>query len=202
MSSAIWRRLLLAAVALGSGASGLRAQNPGAAAEEPTGPRFGVDARLAFLITDAGGHPDRPLLEANGRVRILRARAGGAPGFVLTGGVAIGFSEFFAEVQSESFRVAGGVEVPWAIGSRRPSGRAIELVPLVEVGHLDSNGGDERSGLFTRFAVGVRIPVGGGPLYLGFEPIGLTVLPEALKSREGDSRLAFEMGLIRFGWDF
>ncbi|MFV1988694.1 MAG: hypothetical protein ACC682_15575 [Gemmatimonadota bacterium] len=164
--------------------------------------RFAFESRLAFLISDTEGHPDRPVIGADARFTIRPARVGGGPGFGVTAGATVGFAEFFADVQSESFRLVVGVETPWALSASGLGKNPVEIVPLVQVGHLTSNGGDERSGVVSRLALGLRIPLGDGPMYLAFEPIGLTLLPAPDDPHEGDSRLAYELGLIKFGWRF
>ena len=178
--------------------TGLAAQTDGAGSVA----RFAFETRLTFLISDTGGHPDRPILGADARYTIRPARVGGGPGFGVTAGATIGFAEFFADVQSESFRLVGGLEIPWALSTSGLGENAIEIVPLVQVGHLTSNGGDERSGVVSRLALGLRIPLGDGPMYLTFEPFGLTLLPAPDEVQDGDSRLAYELGLIKFGWRF
>ncbi len=177
--------------------SGLAAQ-----VDESRSPRFAFETRLAFLISDTDSHPDRPILGVDARYTLRPARVGGGPGVGLTAGATVGFAEFFADVQSESFRLVGGLEIPWAIAAAGLGENAVEIVPFVQIGHLSSNGGDERSGLVARIAVGLRISVGDGPMYLAFEPFGLTLLPAPDEVHEGDSRLAYELGIIKVGWRF
>lgn len=189
--------LLLAAVS--APAAG---QSP--AGQSPASPsRIAIDVRMGFLVTRTEGYADRPLLGVDVRLQIVRPRVGAGPGLGVMAGAAIGFADIFGETQSESHRWTGGVEFPWAIASAGLGPRPIEIVPLLQAGYVDSNGGDRRSGFIGRVAVGLRVPLGSDPVYFGFEPFGLTLLPDPDVERDGpSSRLAFEFGLLRVGWTF
>lgn len=181
-------------------------------AEQAQSQGLNVDTRVGFLVTFAEGHSDRPLVGLNLGVPVVAPSVGGGPGLTLTGGVSVGFADFFADVQSESFRFTGGVEAPWAIGAASLGRRPIRIVPHVEAGYLDSNGGDRRSGLVWRAGLGVRVPVGAGNMHFTFEPLAIVGLPEGRAlakvdeplrlSGLTDSRLALEFGVLSVGWRF
>jgi len=163
--------------------------------------RFALDTRAAFLITGTQGFSDRPVLAVDVRFVIVQPHVGGGPGLGVLAGGAIGFAEIFAEAQSESHRWTGGVEFPWALAASTPGGPPIEIVPLLEAGYLVSNGGDRRRGFLGRVALGLRVPL--GPASFGFEPLGLTLLPNPDVALPGSSsRLAYEVGILRMTWRF
>ena len=176
---------------------------PVAGQAPPRAPRIAIDTRAAFLITRTEGFDDRPVLAADLRLVIVQPHPGGGPGLGVMAGGAIGFADIFGEVQSESHRLTGGVEFPFAVATAGGDRPPIEIVPLFQAGRLDSNGGDHRSGFVGRAALGLRIPLGAGGTYLGFEPFSLTLLPDPdVESSGPSSRLAYEVGILRVGWSF
>jgi len=195
--------LILAVLSVASASLPLEGQKP---------TRFQIEPHLGFLITFTEGHPDRPVAGFDVGFRLLEGRVGGHPGLTFTGGLGVGFAELFAELQSESFRAMGGVQIPWLLGRADASGRTLEIVPHIQAGYLSSNGGDERDGLVVRTSVGLRVPVGSGPIYLTFEPFALIVLPDGTPSivtgapsdafTDEGSNAAIELGILTLGWRF
>lgn len=181
-------------------------------AQSSPSPRFQLDTRIGFLVTFADGHPDRPLAAVDLGVTLIAPRIGGRPGLTLTAGAGVGFSDFFADTQSESFRLMAGVEAPWALAKRGTIQRSVQLVPHIQVGALTSNGGDERDGLLLRAALGLRVPVGAGGMHFTFEPVAVVRLPApefvpivgapSTAFDSPDTRWALELGIVQLGWRF
>ena len=171
-----------------------------------------IETRFGFLVSFADGHADRPLAAVDLGYALIDPRPGGPPGLTLTGGVGVGFAEFFADTQSESFRVMAGVQVPWALATRGPDHHALQLVPHLQAGLLTSNGGDEREGFVLRAAVGLRVPMGSDGMHFTFEPVALVRLPDvefvpavgapSTAFESPDPAWALELGVFKLGWRF
>ena len=158
---------------------------------------YRVGSGFGFLITSGEGFDDRPDVQLEGGVQFGAARPGGPPKLGLTGAFTVGAAHFMGGTYT-SVRLLTGVEFPWTLS------RSIELVPAAQVGYLKAFEQDERHGFTSRWGVEIRVLPAGGAFYYGFEPIALVTLPlpKVTSGVDAGSRVAPELGLLRFGWRF
>jgi hypothetical protein len=172
------------------------------AVEAQTTPR--VDARLGYLATGGDTFSDRPFIQLNGALEFGTARAGGPPLFGITAGVVAGFGDIFAASMTTSWRFLAGIETAWVLADGIDGGvpRA-EFVPSIQAGYQTTGGQDERKGLTVRAGPGIRIPLNpDGKLLLTFEPVSVVLLPGPDGVGGDEGRIAWELGILKFGFRF
>lgn len=163
-----------------------------------------IDARLGFLATGGETFSDRPFIQAGGALEFGKAQAGGPPVLAVTTGIVAEFGDIFAASMTTSWRFLAGVEVAWVLADG-PGGSAprAEFVPSVQAGYQTDGGRDQRNGLTIRAGPGIRIPLDpDGRILLTFEPISVVLLPGPDGAVEDEARIAWELGILRFGFRF
>ena len=170
--------------------------------EAQTTPR--VDVRLGFLATGGDTFGDRPFLQVGGALEFGEARIGGPAVLAVTTGVVAEFGDIFAASMTTSWRFLAGVEVAWVLADGRNGGApGAEFVPSIQAGYQTNGGQDQRNGLTGRAGPGLRIPLDqDGRVLLTFEPVSVVLLPGPDGVVEDEARIAWEFGILKFGFRF
>lgn len=163
-----------------------------------------IDTRIGYLLTGGNTFSDRPLVQVGGALEFGQTRVGGPPVFGVTAGLVAEFGNVFAASMTTSWRFLAGVEAAWALtdGVDGAAPRA-EFVPSIQVGYMTTGGQDERSGLTVRAGPGLRVPLApDGRMLLTFEPVSIVLLPAPDGVIEDEARVAWELGILKFGFRF
>ncbi len=155
-------------------------------------------------MTGGNTFSDRPLVQLGGALEFGQTRVGGPPAIGVTAGLVAEFGDIFAASMSTSWRFLAGVEAAWALADAVDgSAPRVEFVPSIQAGYMTTGGQDERSGLTVRAGPGLRIPLApDGGMLLTFEPVSIVLLPAPDGLIEDEARVAWELGILKFGFRF
>lgn len=170
--------------------------------EAQTTPR--LDARLGFLATGGDSFSDRPFVQLGGALEFGTAQVGSPPVLAVTTGIVAEFGDIFAASMTTSWRFLAGIETAWVLADGVDGGAPrAEFVPSIQAGYQTNGGRDGRSGLTIRAGPGVRIPLDrDGRMLLTFEPVSVVLLPGPEETVEDEARIAWELGILKFGFRF
>lgn len=163
-----------------------------------------LDARIGFLATGGNTFSDRPFVQLGGALEFGRTRVGGPPVLGVIAGLVAEFGDVFAASMTTSWRFLAGVEAAWALADGVDgSAPKAEFVPSIQAGYMTTGGQDERGGLTIRAGPGFRIPLASdGAMLLTFEPLSIVLLPAPDGVIEDEARVAWEFGILKFGFRF
>ena len=167
-----------------------------------TGILWLISGRVGYLITDSPGFSDRPVFQVDGGLQFGPARPGESPRVALTVGIALGAGDFLGESASESYRLLAGVQVPVAVSGGFIGTSPVEIVPVVQAGYQRTYGQDDRAGFTGRTTIGLRLLPKSTAFFFTFEPVSLFLLAPPPADASDGSRLALEIGIVKFGWRF